>query len=197
MRTYIHFSSLDSTNRWAKTHAAELSPEGLTCITTDEQTAGYGTQGRPWVSPLGNLYATFFFFSPHAEQGLLSHLPQILSLSIATTLEKEGVFLQIKWPNDLLYNGKKCAGILAESFYVEKRLGVVLGFGLNVNTPVEGVDQPVTSLCEITGKLFDVKILLHAIVDQFEKNFYADFATLWPQIEARLLVEERSGMTMR
>lgn len=169
-------------------HAAELEQEGLTCITADEQTGGYGTKGSLWISPPGNLYATLFFNSSHAEQGLLSHLPQILALACITTLEKEGIFLQIKWPNDLLYNGKKCAGMLAESFYLDTQLRVVLGLGLNVNTPVTGVDQPVTSLREITQRWFDIKKLLHLIVDQFEENLHANFSALWTQIEERLLL---------
>jgi BirA family transcriptional regulator, biotin operon repressor / biotin---[acetyl-CoA-carboxylase] ligase len=201
LQTPMYFESLDSTNLWAKKHAAQLDPRGLTCIVAKEQTGGYGRRGTPWISPPGNLYMTLFFYPRRSEKIFICQLPQLLVLSAAEVIDREGIYLQIKWPNDLMYREKKCAGVLAESFYVEKRLAIALGLGLNVNTPIKEVDQPVISLSEIAHNFFDLEKLLKEIVKKFESYLDRDSSTLQAQIEARLTQEvegsESSGMTSK
>jgi len=111
--SYIHFDTIDSTNTWAKNNAKTLDPDQITCITALEQTAGRGRWLRKWISPKGqNIYATIYFcLSKNCKQ--LSNVGQILSLSCAKVLKSKGFLPQIKWPNDLLLEKKKVAGVLA------------------------------------------------------------------------------------
>lgn len=181
----IQFDCLDSTNRWVREHAAELDPSRLTCVTAKEQTAGYGRRGTPWISPRGNLYATLFFCLPVSEQPRVPSFTQLLALACAQVVEKEGIFLKIKWPNDLFYEGKKCGGILTECFHLENdRLGVAVGLGLNVNVQPVDVDQPAISL----GGPFDLDLLLQAIIERFEQHRLTGFEALQAQINERMFI---------
>lgn len=170
---YIHFDTIDSTNNWAKKNAHALDPNQVTCITALEQTAGRGRWLRKWLSPKGqNIYASIFFCIPR-QCPYLSNLGQVLCLSCATILKKKGFFPQIKWPNDILLTGKKVAGILTEAVTFEDRIGIVLGIGLNVNMSqelLESIDQPATSLSQLSGHTWAVEQILEALLKQFLKD---------------------------
>ena len=169
---YLHFDALDSTNTWTKNHAHELSPEGLTCITAKEQTAGIGRFKRSWISPPGNLYATLFFTLPlHASY--LPNIGQILALSCTTLLQEKGFPVEIKWPNDLLLHKKKIAGILTETVQLGDSLAIVLGIGLNLNLSEEAlasINQPATSLTNFSKKNHTVEEILPCLLQSFLKN---------------------------
>lgn len=153
--TQIHLDQVDSTNTWAKENYKNFDLSGITRITADMQKNGRGRFNRKWISPQGlNIYLTYFFT---VEKGKvdLNNLAQILCLSIAKLLGKNTLSPQIKWPNDVLVNSKKIAGILCETIDLEKHFGVILGCGINVNMPEEllkTIDQPATSLLAETGK---------------------------------------------
>lgn len=191
---YIHFDTIDSTNNWAKGNAHTLDPNQYTCITALEQTAGRGRWFRKWVSPRGeNIYASIFFCLPR-NCPYLSNLGQVLSLSCATMLKKKGFAPQIKWPNDILLSGKKVAGILTEAVTFEDRIGIVLGIGLNVNMSKElldSIDQPATSLAQLSGQTWAVEQILESLLKQFLKDLellqdkgFAPFLTLYEQLLA-------------
>src|SRR5579872_5754428 len=170
---YIHFDTLDSTNTWAKNNAHTLDPDQITCITSLEQTAGRGRRHRKWISPKGqNIYATLFLCLPR-DCKYIGNLAQVLSLSCAAVLKNKGFALQIKWPNDLLLAGKKVAGILCETFSLENRVGVAIGIGLNVNMTDEllkSVDQPATSLAQLSGQSWAIEQILELLNQQFLKD---------------------------
>lgn len=170
---YIHFDTIDSTNTWTKSNAHTLDPTKITCITALEQTAGKGRWLKKWISPKGeNIYASIYFCVP-LHCSYLSNLGQILSLSCATILKKKGFSPQIKWPNDILLSGHKVAGILTETVAFEDRIGVVLGIGLNVNmsqTLLKNIDQPATSLAQLSGQTWVVEQVLEALLKQFLKD---------------------------
>lgn len=151
---YIRFQSIESTNTWAKQHANLLDPHQITCITSQEQTAGRGRFQRKWISPKGvNLYVTYFFCIP-TSCSFLPNLGQILSISCSKMLEHLGFTPQIKWPNDVLIEGKKIAGILCETVSLQDKLAVVLGIGININmdsATIQSIDQPATSLQVLSG----------------------------------------------
>ena len=176
----IRLETIDSTNTYAKRHAASFSKEALTCILAEEQTAGRGRFARKWHSPKGsNLYITFFFRLPPNTPHLIS-LAQVMAYSLATLLEKEGLSPQIKWPNDVQLSGKKVSGILAELVYDPLAVEVILGIGINVNmTPEEAfkIDQPATSLRIETGKAWDRE----AYLKKFQKQFSSDLETFKKQ----------------
>lgn len=166
----LHFTTIDSTNSWAKANARQLDPHALTCITADEQTAGKGQREKTWFSPAkGNLYTTFFFVLPN-DFHCVSNLGQILAFSVATVLQDLGFSPKLKWPNDILLQGKKLGGILSETISLPEGLGVVLGLGLNIQiSPNElaHLDQPATSLAAHNTETVIVSMLLSNIVSRF------------------------------
>jgi len=171
---YIHFDTIDSTNTWAKTNAHTLDPEKLSCITALEQTAGRGRFSRKWLSPHGqNIYATLFFVIPKGSP-YLPNLGQILAYSCASVLKEKGFEVEIKWPNDLLINRKKVAGILSETVSLNDSSGVALGIGINVNMSEEllkKIDQPATSLAQLSMKTWKLEQLLEPLIQQFLQDF--------------------------
>lgn len=170
----IHFETITSTQDFAKQHAREFDPKQMTCITADVQTAGRGRKkGRKWVSKKGNLHMTLFFVAP-----LDPNLAQILTFSVAKVLEIIDVACQIKWPNDLLYDGKKICGCMVEKIPD----GLVMGIGLNVNTPV-ATDQPTISLYDITNKKWALDPIVREITEEFTKNWRRGFAALQKELE--------------
>ena len=105
-------SECGSTNAYAKEHFEEFGPVGA--VYTTNQTAGRGRLGRSWVNAEGRaLYYTAVIREPLAQPATL---PLLASLAVRDQLaQRYGVDCQIKWPNDLLLNGKKIVGILCES----------------------------------------------------------------------------------
>ena len=168
--SYIHFDTIDSTNTWTKKNADGLDPHQLTCITALEQTAGRGRFFRKWLSPKGqNIYATLYFCLPLGCPYLIN-LGQILSLSCISVLKKKGFCPEVKWPNDILLDHKKVAGILCETVSFEDRIGIVLGIGINVNMSKElldMIDQPATSLAQLSGQTWTLEQILEPICKQF------------------------------
>lgn len=168
-----HFSSIDSTNSWAKLHLEEFDQNKITIITADSQTGGRGQFERKWLSPAGkNIYATFCFFMKIGRMDVVN-IPQVLAISTAKALEIDGFDIKIKWPNDLILSGKKLGGILCETTTVGDKLGVVAGIGLNVNMELEllnKIDQPATSLANERGSEFDKNVIFKSITDLFCKD---------------------------
>lgn len=125
-----YLPEVDSTNTWAKAHLAEFGPIGA--VYTTSQTAGRGRLGRQWVDAPGKaLYYTVVLKTPLAQP---STLPLFSSLAVADALyQRYGVQCQIKWPNDLLLNGKKLVGILCEG--APDGHSVLSGIGINLAQP--------------------------------------------------------------
>jgi BirA family biotin operon repressor/biotin-[acetyl-CoA-carboxylase] ligase len=170
---YHHLDSVDSTNTWVKAHYKSFDLKRLHLLFASMQTQGKGTQGKGWHSPKDvNIYATFFFSLAH--QDLAKTLPHLLALSLAKILSSLGFNPTIKWPNDLLIEGKKVCGILCETTPLQDSLLVILGFGLNVNMSEEEcskINQPVTSLyLESKKQHFSIQSLLETIAQTFQDD---------------------------
>lgn len=166
----LHFSTLDSTNTWAKQHAEELDRHVITLVTASEQTAGRGRFKRHWLSPPDqNIYATFcFFVEKHRND--IGNLPQVLALSTAVFLENLGFTPKLKWPNDILLSNKKAGGILCETLPFSDTLCIILGIGLNVNMPQDllaTIDRPATSLFTEDGVQREVETILKGLQERF------------------------------
>jgi BirA family transcriptional regulator, biotin operon repressor / biotin---[acetyl-CoA-carboxylase] ligase len=166
---YQHFESLTSTNDWAKNRLSDFPINALTIISTDSQTAGRGQYGRRWLSPVGkNLNASFIFFSQHEMDALL--LTRIMALCAIEQLKACGIVCALKWPNDLVMAGKKIAGILSEKVQSGVSQALVIGLGLNVNVPLEWleqIDQPATSMFAETAKKYDIQKLIVSLAENF------------------------------
>ena len=152
--TLIEFDSLESTNDYLKAHWDHLVP--FVFVRAQEQTKGKGRGDRAWLSQKGeNLTFSFLLKDPN----LFEHLG-ILSLScsvaVSRTLERFGVAnVTIKWPNDVLVNGKKVCGILLEGSLPSY---CVVGIGINVNqTSFDGDYRlPPTSIALEMGRKTDI-----------------------------------------
>ena len=123
-----------STNAYVKEHFEEFGPVGA--VYTENQTAGRGRLGRSWVNAEGKaLYYTVAIREPLAQPATL---PLLASLAVRTQLKlRYGVDCQIKWPNDLLLNGKKIVGILCEGVsygYQQQGRGILCGIGINLQS---------------------------------------------------------------
>jgi BirA family transcriptional regulator, biotin operon repressor / biotin---[acetyl-CoA-carboxylase] ligase len=166
-----HFETLNSTNDLAKELAVQGAPEG-TLVVAETQTGGRGRLGREWDSPPGvGLYVSLVLrpLLPPME------LPQItLTTAVAVVRAVRrvaGLAPGIKWPNDLLVNGKKLGGILTEMETESDRIRhVVVGLGLNVNNPGFPPDlaDTATSLTLTAGRAFSRVHLLRAWLEEFE-----------------------------
>lgn len=125
------FGTVDSTNRIVKQSLSAGASEGL-CVTALQQSGGYGRQGRTWASPVGGLY-TSLALRPFVRGVSIENTPS-LSLVISIALHRAlsaftcGKTLSIKWPNDVLCNDGKVAGISLEAISG----GVCVGIGINV-----------------------------------------------------------------
>lgn len=138
-----------STNDEAKARAAEGAPDG-TVVWARRQRAGRGRQGRAWHSPLGNLFLSVIL-RPACEARVVAQLSFVAALAAADFVDDllPGRRARCKWPNDVLVDGGKIAGILLESASGPGRRAdwVVLGIGVNlVHHPGLGAPQPSASL---------------------------------------------------
>jgi BirA family biotin operon repressor/biotin-[acetyl-CoA-carboxylase] ligase len=188
----IHFPEIASTNAWAKEHLSSFARDKIHLITAKTQLQGRGRFGRVWHSACGeNIYATFAFFIESDKQDPLS-LTHVLALSVVHVLKEYGVQARIKWPNDVMVEGKKIAGILCETVPFEDCVGVVLGVGLNVNMQAKElseVGQPATSLLVECGKEREVKSVIEATkkrfvqdLERYKKEGFTPFAPLFRQL---------------
>jgi BirA family transcriptional regulator, biotin operon repressor / biotin---[acetyl-CoA-carboxylase] ligase len=144
-----HHAALGSTNDEAKILARAGAPAG-TLVWASEQTAGRGRRGRVWQSPPGNLYLSLLL-RPDGAPGRAAQLSFVAALGLGDALAAlAGPSLQLryKWPNDLLVNDRKLAGILLESDTgANDRVDfVVVGIGVNIVSAPDDVEFPATSL---------------------------------------------------
>ena len=124
------FETIDSTNNFLLNQAKNNAPSGSVCL-AEQQTQGRGRRGRKWESPPGaNIYCSMLWRFDELSNDM-SGLGLAVATIVLATLKKYGVGVgvQLKWPNDVLFDGRKLAGILLES---SDRLSVVIGVGLNV-----------------------------------------------------------------
>jgi BirA family transcriptional regulator, biotin operon repressor / biotin---[acetyl-CoA-carboxylase] ligase len=143
------YDTIGSTNDEAKALARAGAPSG-TVVWAGEQTAGRGRRGRTWLSPPGNLYLSLVL-RPDEAPARAAQLGFVAALGLGealTPLAGHALQLRYKWPNDLLANGKKLAGILLESENATKdRVDfVVVGVGVNLVDAPRAVEFPATSL---------------------------------------------------
>ncbi len=178
------FDSIDSTNR----HLLEKQHAHQTVCLAEHQSAGRGRRGRAWAdSPGGSILFSFAWQLSRAQ-------PQGLSLMVGVVLvealAKQGITeARLKWPNDVLHNNKKLAGIL-----VEVRAGkCVVGIGINVKIAAEknsGIGQPWTDLNSLGININREQLVadlitgLNAAFKQFEHNGFGGFAETWQRYHA-------------
>jgi len=145
---FIHLDSVASTNESARDFIAQ-GDFGPLWIQAGEQTGGKGRRGRTWVSKPGNLYCTGLY--PFAgDQAAAARLSFAAALSVAefTAEYVDRNSISLKWPNDILINGAKTAGILLESGTHHGQGWVMAGIGVNLARHPEGTPYPATHIME-------------------------------------------------
>lgn len=161
----IPFDSVGSTNEEAKT-LAQTGAEAGTVVWARQQEAGRGRHGRTWVSPPGNLYLSVIQ-RPNCSPGDAPQLGFVTGVALAEALSRlSDIPVALKWPNDLLANGKKASGILLESAADAGGQLDWLVIGTGVNVEQSPADLPdVTSLHEEGAKI-SVEALLSTFLER-------------------------------
>lgn len=191
------FSTIDSTNEEAK-RWIEAGARHLSLVVADEQTAGRGRAGRRWVTPAGTgLAFSLVLLSPPIKPGSLSRLAGLGAVAVGQALEsKYGLPAQVKWPNDVLLEGRKVGGVLVEAHWDGDALrSVIMGIGINIapesisasNLLTEGLSFPATCVANVLGRSLDrsefLRIILLELLSWLPRLSGPEFILEW---EARL-----------
>jgi BirA family transcriptional regulator, biotin operon repressor / biotin---[acetyl-CoA-carboxylase] ligase len=170
-----YYEQIGSTNsdaaRWADQGAADLA-----LVLADEQTTGRGRQGRKWFTPPGAALAFSLVLRPASGETLdmtvhLARLTALGALAICQALRHSyGLAAEIKWPNDVLLERRKVAGILAEAYWQGENLSaVILGIGINVAPPAVPPDGevifPATCVQSALGRPLERLPLLRSVLE--------------------------------
>lgn len=168
-----HEKMVDSTQKLASTLAIEGAEEGVV-VTADVQTDGRGQKNRTWYTGEGNNIAMSIILRPTLKPYECPQLTLLTAVAVVQAIEEvTGLQVSIKWPNDILYKGKKLVGILTEMKVSQHQLQyIILGIGINVNTPKEDfqdeINQIATSLMIESGKQVDKMKLMQCVFDKLE-----------------------------
>lgn len=170
---FLYFEEIDSTNSFLKREYEHL--DDMTVVSAGHQYAGKGRLGRKWEDDSHSLVFSLLLKN-NLEEDRIHLLPLVCGVSLLKTLKDYSIPSLIKWPNDILIEGKKCAGILLESVYEKELKALVIGIGINVNTkefPPELKNKAV-SLCQYSKKEYDKEEVLHRFIRHFG-NLYLDY----------------------
>lgn len=170
----IYLENIDSTNLWAKNNIETLDDK--TVVFAEAQTQGRGRLQRTWVDlGKGNLFMSLVLKPGENFDECYANLTQYMSVTLCRVLEEYNIKPEIKWPNDVLINCKKIAGILSEaSVRGTKFRGLVLGVGVNLNADEKDfvkIDKKVTSLNLELGKTINMTEFKNKLVSEFFANY--------------------------
>lgn len=174
-REIYYFDTLDSTNLKAKELAANGQKEG-TVIIAEEQTSGRGRLGRSWTSPNKKGIWMSIILTPEIEPTDAAKVTQVAAAAVWKGINEIGIKTQIKWPNDIVLNGKKVCGILTEMSGELNRLNyLVVGIGINANISKEDFPEEIKSLATSlkieNNKEIKRKELIGRILNNFEELY--------------------------
>lgn len=190
-RPVFFYETTDSTNLCIRRLAQEGKPEGTLAV-AQAQTVGRGRMGRPWASPVGKDIFMSLLLRPPIEPKDAPILTLLAGLAVCRAIRKQlGLMAVIKWPNDLLLNGKKICGILTEmDGEMDCVRSIVVGIGINVNTmefPPELLDVATSLRKEANASedipriplLAQVLLELEEIYERFQQEW--DFLPFLPE----------------
>ncbi len=214
-RTLYCFQVIDSTNAYLLSLARDGAAEG-TVVQADYQTSGRGRKERKWFAAPGKNLLFSILLKPELEIDYSKKIVLAAAIILAETIKQyleihnlPSVKISFKWPNDLMVNGRKLSGILAESILRDKKIvAMVLGIGINLNEAIDEMDssiqQTATSLFQLTGQQINREEFLTIFLRQFEKdyerferNFYNQVVEEWKahcdQIGQKVLISTPFG----
>lgn len=188
------FDEISSTNAYLMERSSQGSASGHVCF-AEYQSAGRGRRGRQWVSPFGgNIYGSLLWRFPSGVMRL-GGLSLGIAVAVARALREIGLSgIEVKWPNDLLVDGRKLAGILLEvAGEAAGPCDVVIGVGINVRMPVtagEDINQTWTDVETLLGQPVErnrlASVLLShliSVVREFEVDGLAPFLDEWQRMD--------------
>ncbi|WP_181154845.1 bifunctional biotin--[acetyl-CoA-carboxylase] ligase/biotin operon repressor BirA [Haemophilus haemolyticus] len=167
----IHYQPIiSSTNEWILQNIPSLK-KGDLCV-AEYQTEGRGRRGRQWLSPFAGqiMFSFYWAFDPKRS---IEGLSLVIGLAIAEVLK-----VQVKWPNDILFDGRKLGGILVEiANHKNGMLNLVIGVGINVSLPKQTeISQPYAEVCEIDPDVERQTLLPKLIQDVYKRQ---EFQQAW------------------
>jgi BirA family biotin operon repressor/biotin-[acetyl-CoA-carboxylase] ligase len=205
------FETIDSTNEEAR-RLAVAGERGPVWISAGRQTAGRGRRGRAWESPPGNLSATLFL-RPERSAADCAQLSFVAAISASDMISRyaTAATVRVKWPNDVLADGRKISGILLESSSTggDHPDWLAVGIGANLVEYPEGTEFPATSLAALGVAAPQPRDALTALAGSWAKWYdiwmtkgFGDIRDAWlaraaglgTRIRARLQNEETSGV---
>ena len=171
----LYFDTIDSTNTKAQELAEKGYPSG-TLVVADKQESGKGRRGRSWVSPSGTGILMTLMIKPDINPNNASMLTLVAALAVAKAITSvTGEEALIKWPNDIVVNGKKVCGILTEmNAQFDYINHIVVGIGINVHNESfpEEISQMASSLMiEAGGKRFHRAQIIAETMSYFEQYY--------------------------
>ena len=190
------FEEIDSTNAEA-IRQIQAGNTANRLVVARCQSAGRGRRGRRWLSPLdAGVYMSVmkqFALQPNALQGL----SLLTALSLKQALNSLGISgLQLKWPNDILFQKKKLAGILLELQQRDRQCYLVFGIGLNIALPAEltqEIHRPVTDITSIADDIPDHNCIVATVINalcnnlvEYEKSGFSSFRESWNEADSYL-----------
>ncbi|MGO4544929.1 biotin--[acetyl-CoA-carboxylase] ligase [Paenibacillus sp. 2TAB23] len=176
-KTLHWFDTVESTQNLARAAAEEGAEEG-TLFIAEQQVSGRGRMGRGWVSPRGKGVWMSMVLRPSVPIHFAPQLTLLTAVALCRSLKRlTSLPIGIKWPNDLLIDGKKISGILLESAAEDERLRyVIAGIGISVN--LEQLDYPselldkATSLRISSGTKWDREAVIADFLKEWEQLYY-------------------------
>ncbi len=194
-KTFELHAELASTNDRAKELAASGAPEG-TLVVALRQTGGRGRPGRAWASPPGGLYLSLVL---RPDKGMLERasLALVAGLAAGEALDVAGrTATSLKWPNDVLLDGKKIGGLLAEVTRERNEAVVILGVGLNVDTPADAFPPEVRAIATSLRAAKGAPASLEAVLKHFLAHLEGHYESVRKGSGALLLSKAADRMTM-
>lgn len=187
----IYHPIINSTNQFLLSNIGRLN-KGDICL-TEHQTAGRGRRGRQWQSPFGGLAMFSLIWQVDAHKPI-DGLSLVVGMAICDALRRLGAQgVMLKWPNDLLLNGRKLAGILIEIANTEKgKINLVIGIGINVAIPKDDnqINQPWANLIETLPQIDRTLLLIevikevqNALIEFEQKGISSEFRERWNQYD--------------
>ena len=168
----LHYKKINSTQDKLKKIALKSVNEGIVVV-ADEQSAGRGRLQKKWSANKGGLWFSLLL-KPSVAPEAVSRVALLVSVVLNKVFEDNyGIKTQIKWPNDVLFNGKKLVGILIEMSAEQDKVNwLAAGIGININNKVAKELEGITSsLGEITGKIIPRAEVLALFLNEFNKAY--------------------------
>lgn len=168
----IKLPSVESTNNYAAKMLRDGLSADITVILTFNQTAGRGQRGNTWSTEAGKDLAISFLCRQHIHPKQAHTWSLWFTLFVIQFFQRHyGIALKAKWPNDLLHEQKKLAGILIENQLTGAKISSnITGIGINVNS-LESLTERATSMSKISGKNYDLDALAQLLIEEFTNDF--------------------------